>query len=601
MADIVARQQFVDGIAYPPERTGLRGSHLGSFEVAHAIRDGRRFEVDGIPITDDVDLVVVGAGISGLASAWFYRQRRPEASILVLDNHDDFGGHAKRNEFVVDGRFLLGYGGSEALQSPDALYGPEAKALLTSLGVDYHRFETYFDRNLYPSLGLSRGQFFTREAFGEDKLVTGDPLRMVADDIAPDRMNERSPTAFVSDFPVSSASKGQLLELYTSGRDPLADLDPEGKRSLLARISYRDYVQRYWGLDGQAADTFQGRSHDWFAIGVDGITALDAMETGYPGFAGLGLAPDPVTLAEMEEPYIYHFPDGNASIARLIVRSLIPKVAAGSTMEDVVTARFDYQALDVGGAPTRIRVRSTAVRVRDDGGGVLVAYARDGRLACVRAERAILAGYHMMIPFLMPELPREQRRSLRGNVKAPLSYTKVAVRNWRPWVACGVHEITNPMGFFSRVKLDYPVSIGDYRFPSSPDEPMVLHLVHVPTVPDRGLSVREARRQARQLLYETSFDDFEFRVRDELARMLGAGGFDPGADIVAITVNRWGHGYSYSGDPLHDPADDERRPYEAARTRSGNVVFANADAAWTPLASVAIAQAHRAVKELVDA
>ena len=598
VTDHVARQQFIDGSAYPPSRTGLRGSHIGSFETAHAIRDGRRFDTDGIAPTDDVDLVVVGAGISGLAAAWFYRQRMPDASILILDNHDDFGGHAKRNEFTVDGRFLLGYGGSEAIQSPEALYGPAAKGLLAGLGVDYHRFERYFDTDLYPSLGLSRGQFFTKEAFGEDVLVTGDPMRMVADDIPADRMNERSPADFIADFPVSPRSRAALVELYTSDRDPYPALDAAGKRAALSRISYREYVQRHWGLDDEAADTFQGRPLDFFAIGADGISAIHAMETGYPGFSGLGLRPSPAALAEMEEPYIYHFPDGNASIARLLVRSLVPDVAAGSTMEDIVTARFDYDALDVIGAPTRIRLRSTAVHVRNDEDGVIVAYVRDGELSCARASGAVLAGYHMMIPAIMPELPSEQRRALQGNVKAPLSYTKVAVRHWRPWVDRGVHEITNPMGFFSRLKLDYPVSIGDYRFPRSPDEPMVLHLVHVPTVPGLDLPVREARRRARQMLYDTSFDDFEFHVRDELGRMLGSGGFDPDADIAAITVNRWGHGYSYAGDQLHDPEDDARAPFERARGRCGRVVIANADAAWTPFAAAAIEQAHRAVGEL---
>jgi len=595
----IARQQFIDGTAYPPARTGLRGSHPGSYEVAHEIRDGRRFEVDDIPIGEEVELVVVGAGISGLAAAWFYRQQRPDATILILDNHDDFGGHAKRNEFAVDGRFLLGYGGSEALQSPDALYGPEAKTLLAAVGVDHHRFEHYFDTDLYPSLGLSRGQFFTKEAFGEDKLVTGDPMRMVADDIPAHRLNERSPESFIAEFPLPAESRAALVQLYTSRRDPLSDMNADAKRELLSRISYRDYVQRYWGLDDLAADTFQGRSHDFFAAGIDAITAFVAMETGYPGFAGLDLPSDPAALAEMEEPYIYHFPDGNASIARLLVRSLIPGVAPGTTMEDVVTARFDYGALDRAGAATRIRLESTAVHVRNDQDAVSIAYARGGEVASIRTQRAILAGYHMMIPRIMPELPRAQRRALRGNIKAPLSYTKVAVRNWRPWVACGVHEITNPMGFFSRLKLDYPVTIGDYRFPSSPDEPMVLHLVHVPTVPNEGLPARETHRQARQLLYDTSFADFEFHIRDELTRMLGSGGFDAEADIAAITVNRWGHGYSYSGDPLHDPEDDAREPFRTARTRCGNVAFANADAAWMPLASEAIAQGHRAAHELL--
>jgi spermidine dehydrogenase len=577
----------------------LRGSHPGSFEVAHELRDGRRLDVAGAPLVDDVDLVVVGAGISGLAAAWFYRQRRPDATILILDNHDDFGGHAKRNEFTVDGRFLLGYGGSESLQSPDALYGPEATHLLESVGIDYHRFEEAFDTELYPSLGLSRGQFFTAEAFGEDRLVTGDPMRMVADDIPAGRMNERAAEDFIDDFPLPAASRDALIELYTSTRDPFPDQDEAATREALSRISYRDYIKGYWSLDDRAADTFQGRSHDFFAIGIDGISAFVAMETGYPGFAGLQLASDPAALAEMEDPYIHHFPDGNASIARSIVRSLIPAVAPGSTMEDLITARFDYDVLD-DTRPTRIRLESTVVHVANDPGGVRVAYVRHGDLASVRARHAILAGYHMMIPRIMPELPTAQRRALRGNIKAPLSYTKVAVRNWRPWVERGVHEITNPMGFFSRLKLDYPVSMGEYRFPSSPDEPMVLHLVHVPTAPNLGLPVREARRRARQTLYDTAFQDFEFHVRDELGRMLGPGGFDADADIAAITVNRWGHGYSYSGDELHDPEGDAREPFLTARRRCGNVAIANADAAWMPLASAAIEQGHRAAGDLLD-
>ena len=226
---LVTRQQFIDGTAYPPAATGLRGSHPGSFEVAHALRDGERFEVDALADADDVDLVVVGAGISGLAAAWFYRRDHPGATILLLDNHDDFGGHAKRNEFTVDGRFLLGYGGSEALQSPEALYGPEAKGLLAALGVDHHRFERYFDTDLYPSLGLSRGQFFTKEAFGEDRLVAGDPMRMVADDIPADRMHERTPEDFIADFPLPEASRRALVDLYTSERDPMPSLDADAK------------------------------------------------------------------------------------------------------------------------------------------------------------------------------------------------------------------------------------------------------------------------------------------------------------------------------------------------------------------------------------
>ena len=151
-----AAQLAADPARYPPALTGLRGQHPGSFEVAHAFaREGQRFGIDGAAIEESYDLVVVGGGISGLAAAWFYRRAAgPDARILVLDNHDDFGGHAKRNEFTLDRRLVIGYGGSQSIQSPRTLWSEAAKGLLRDLGVDVTRFDTAFERGLYPSLGL---------------------------------------------------------------------------------------------------------------------------------------------------------------------------------------------------------------------------------------------------------------------------------------------------------------------------------------------------------------------------------------------------------------------------------------------------------------
>ena len=584
---------------YPPGQTGLRGSHPGSYEVAHALRDGARFDLTRVPLSETHDVVIVGAGLSGLAAAWYWRRRQPSARMLILDNHADFGGHATRNEFRVGRRTLISYGGSESLQSPKGLWSDEAKALLDALGVNIARFETAFDQTLYPSLGLSRGVFFTREAFGEDRLVTGDPMRMVADDIPPPRMNARSPEAFIADFPLPAELRTQLVELYTSDRDLLPGQSREEKIALLEKISYRDWLTRHWRLDERAADTLQGRSLDFFAVGIDAISASDAFDTGYPGFAGLGLVRDEEAAMEMDEPYIYHFPDGNASLARLLVRRLIPGVAAGRTMDDVVTAAFDYSRLDRPGALTRLRLLSTVAAVRNRAAGVDVGYVRGGVLRRVRARHCVLACYNMMIPYIMKELVPAQSDALALNVKAPLVYVKVAVRNWKPWIERGVHEISNPMGFFSRVKLDYPVSLGNYRCPRSPDEPIILHLVHVPTARGAGLDLRTRLRTARAILYATSFETFEQHARDELTRMLGPGGFKADADIAAITVNRWGHGYSYTENSLFDPARNAPEPSEVARARIGRVAIANSDAAWDPYAHAAITEAHRAVGELL--
>lgn len=593
LAQFAASAQTTAG---PPASTGLRGHHQGSFEAAHAMRDGEVPDFARRPIEEDYDLVVVGAGISGLAAAYFYRKMRPRARILILDNHDDFGGHAKRNEFSVDGRTILGYGGSETLQSPKALWSPVAMGLLNELGVDLARFDTAFERKLYPSLGLSRGVFFPREAFGRDVLATGDPTHTAADELGPDLLNAKPIAQFVAGFPLTAVDRAKVLSLYDRKRDPLAGKSREQKEEILERTSYRDYLIKTCGLSEQAADCFHGRSLDFFALASDLIPAASAREMGLPGFDGLGLPAE--ASPERDEVYIHHFPDGNASIARLLVRALIPGSAPGATMDDIVLAPFRYDRLDLRENPVRVRLQSTCVHVKDRKGGAEIAYVRNGEVHRVGASRAILAGFNSAIPYMMPDLPEEQRNALLRNVKAPLVYSKVVVRNWEPWVKLGVHEISGPMSFHCRVKLDYPVSMGGYKHPRNPSEPIGLHLVHVPNESNAGMEARDMFRIGRIKLLEMTFADFEARVRDELDRMLGPGGFSSARDIAAITVNRWAHGYSYGENSLFD-RDDVDAIKERAREPHGRIAIANSDAGWSAYAHSAIDQARRAVDEVL--
>ena len=608
----ISRRDFLNGIAltiasgltpaeqiaanparYPPALTGLRGQHPGSFEVAHRVgRAGEHYRFGDIE--ESYDLVVVGGGISGLAAAWFFRRAAgPSSRILILDNLDDFGGHAKRNEFALDGRGIIGYGGSQSMQSPRTLYSDVAKGLLRELGVDIACFETAFDRNLYASLGLTRGIFFASEAFGRDVLVPGDMTRMseVTTAASPQALAE----SFTA-FPISEASKAQLVALYDPTRDPLAGRSVDEKRNLLKTTSYRDYLTKICGCSEEVANCFQGRTLGFFALGCDAVPAADVREFGYPGFAGLGLPAD--SAAEWKEPYIYHFPDGNASLARLLVRSLVPSIAPGHDMDDIVLARFDYDALDRPEQNVRIRLDSTCVDVREAGDKVLVGYVRAGAAHRIAAKQVVLACFHMMIPHIVPDLPQPQRAALAQNVKAPLVYTNVLVRHWRPWIELKVHDIVAPMSFHSRVALDFPVSLGGYRHARDPAEPILLHLEHVPGAPNSG-HARAQFRTGRTKLLEMTFADFEARIRDELDRMLGAGGFSSARDIAAITVNRWAHGYGYVANSLFD-ADDYEDTIVRARQPFGRIAIANSDAGGDAYAHLAIDQAARAVRELAQ-
>jgi spermidine dehydrogenase len=615
MGDI-SRRDFLNGVAlgiaggltpaaqiaaeparYPPALMGLRGQHPGSFEVAHEIgRAGKRYPVNSLAVEEAYDLVVVGGGISGLAAAWFFRRAAgADARILILDNHDDFGGHAKRNEFTIDGRLIIGYGGSQSIQSPKTLYSHVAKNLLAELGVKVARFESAFDRNLYPSLGLARGIFFGREAFERDVLVPADVLALPGSAAAV--QNASGHAEAIAKIPISQASKAQLLALYDTGRDPLAGRSVAEKLRLLKTTSYRDYLTKFCACSEEAANCFQGRMLGFFALGADAVPAMDLREFGYPGFAGLGLLVE--EHPEWKEPYIYHFPDGNASLARLLVRALVRGTASGHSMDDVVLTQFDYDALDRPGQGTRIRLDSTCIDVRESGDRVLVSYVRAGVAHRIEAKRVVLACYHMMIAHIAPDLPPSQRRALAQNVKAPLVYTNVLVRNWEAWVRLKVFDISAPMSFHSRVALDFPVSLGGYRCSQHPSEPILLHLVHVPGAPNSGLDARSQFRIGAAKLFAMTFSDFEERIRDELDRMLGPGGFSSARDIAGITVNRWPHGYGYVANSLFD-GDDYESTFELARRPFGRIAIANSDGGGDAFAHIAIDQAHRAVRELLQ-
>ena len=575
---------------YPPELSGMRGSHPGSFTVAHMARDGVTWEAGDTG--EEFDLVIVGAGISGLSAAYFYRQTMGnDARILLLDNHDDFGGHAKRNEFEIDGRLMIGYGGTMSLEAPSG-YPDVAKRLIRELGINTQRFYTAYDADLYSSLGLSRGVFFDKETFGSDHLAVGD---LTTADV-------------LQQIPLSAAGKADLSRLLADEDHYLADIAPAERLDYLIHTDYQTYLKERGGFGDEVLKVMQSHSKGVWAVGIDAVPSRTAWSNGYPGFAGLDLHTSSHDDEE-EEPFIFHFPDGNASVARLLVRSIIPGVAPGNDMEDIVTARFNYQRLDSPKSAVRIRLNSTVVRAQhvdnDTKNPVQITYVRDGEARRVQAGQVVMACYHAIIPNLCPEMPKAQRELLGKSVRAPLVYTNVLIRNWTSFVKLGFHRASCPGSYHSGVALDFPVSLGDYNFPKSPDEPMILHLTRVPGEP--GLGAREQFTAGKRNLLATSFETFERNIRDQLGRMLGPGGFDPARDIAGITVNRWPHGYAYGVDPITDRVafepkqwPEEERSWATASKPFGNISIAATDAASNAMTESAIEEAHRAVSELTE-
>jgi spermidine dehydrogenase len=593
-----------DPTYYPPALTGMRGSHPGSFEVAHSLRDGHRWSEAGTD-EESYDLIVVGGGISGLAAAYFFRQAAgAKAKILILDNHDDFGGHAKRNEFRAGDRLLLGYGGTQSIEAPGR-YSKVASGLLKELGIDTQKFYKYYDRKLFESMNLKSATFFDKETFGKDVLW---PHMIVGFDETFFGSTNLTPE-IVAQIPIDEVARKDLLRLQREAVDYFPDLDPQQTRLKLMKTSYKDFLLQVAKVHPDVVKVFQSSTHDLYCVGIDAVSALACRGMGYPGFRGLKPTPRRSATAgseeEGEEPYIFHFPDGNASVARLLVRSLIPECAPGHTMEDIVTAKINYARLDNPQNNVRIRLNSTVVAAKHVGDPsnakeVEVTYVLAGQAHKLRGAHCVMACYNCIVPYLCPEMPEKQKEALVYAVKQPLVYTNVQIRNWTSFQKLGIRYIYAPGSYFCSTTLDFPVSLGDYKFPSSPEESCLLHLVRTPCSP--GLPCKDQFRAGRYELLSTPFDTFERKIRDQLGRMLGAGGFDPAKDIQAITVNRWPHGYAYEYNQLFEPVDrpPSERPCVIGRQPFGRITIANSDSDGHAYTNIAIDQGYRAVQEALS-
>ncbi|MBB5625736.1 FAD-dependent oxidoreductase [Sphaerisporangium krabiense] len=582
----------------PSRARNLQGDTPDAVGVPHALRDGRFWERAGAPrpTGETYDLVVVGAGISGVTAAYAWAERDRGARVLVLDNYDDIGGHARRNEFRPAGRSgpLVGHGGARSLYAPSA-WSPEGRGLLASLGVEVRGRRP----DLYRSLGMREGVFCDRETFSADRLVVPDgPARR-----------------WVAELPVAARAREDLIRLLEDPPDWFPGLTDARKKEVLAGLTYTGFLREVCRAHPDVIAFCRTMPSAAWGYGADALGALDAWaESGphaYPGFAGLRLdrsRPSPYNAARVarrwaaEDGDVPCFPEGNQALVRMMVARLVPGFAGSAAVEDITTTWFDYGALDRPANRVRFRLSSPVVLVRNDGpaetaSSATVGYYDGGRVRTVRAGAVVMACWNMVIPYLLEDLPAEQKEAMRQAVKMPLVHATAQLRGWRAFREAGVHRVRFTGAYWVTAELAPPVSAGAYRCPSHPDEPIAVHLLHTPA--RRGLAPREAAVAGRRELLRTPYAPLEFGVREQLTRLLGPFGFDPARDIEGLTINRWGHGYAPEyvrpWDAFHPGGPF---PAELARRRFGRVAIANSDSVPGADVDSAVRAAYRAVDEL---
>ncbi len=587
--------------SYPPAQTGFAGQSETASVIPHQLRDGTFWASTGSPEAtgETYDLVVVGAGISGLASAYFFAREHPSATILILDADRDIGGHARRNEFAdVAGRpggLLVGYGGSESMQSP-ALYSPAAKELIEDLGIDVEKFRRYYHGEFWPS---DRLYVFDEELWGRDHVSR--------------RRAGEPPARWVEQLPIAEQAKRDLVMLFEDPPDWMPGLGDAEKKRRLSTMSYSGFLREVAHVHEDAVRFLYNHGSDAWGLGIDGIGAVDVWPY-FPGFSGMGMddsepskwnSPSTQRLWFDEEPYIYHFPGGNSTIARLVLRNMNPQAVPGRSIEDEVLARVDYGLLDDAGQRVRVRLESPVVKVENiasgvSGPGVEITYAHGGSLRTVRSSSAVMACWYTMLPYVVEGLPVEQRTAAQAMDRVPLLYTSVQLRSRKAFEELDVWggHVAGPGTDWTDFYLDYPVSIGRYEYPLDLAEPGIVLVHGAPTMP--GLPPREGAVAGRRALAQTSFADLERSLRSLLDRALGPGGFDAAEDIQAITINRWAHGYTWE---YSLPWDAEFYPQgplpgQIASRRFGQIAFANTDRYGAAYADLAIDAAHDAIDDL---
>jgi spermidine dehydrogenase len=559
-------------------------SHGNTFEVmtaGHQIRD--HVFADPPHQAEDtgevLDYVIVGGGLSGLASALYFQQKAPQANCLVLENHPIFGGEAKRNEFIVDGHRLMAPQGSDHFDTPQP--GSPMDSFYASIGVDATKFEYQAWKSSSPEIPIGRSFEHIRPPYG---IYFGANFGQQQSGMwVIDPWGKK-----LAGAPMPEVMRNEILKYRQLGAEPGQEHPHD-----LDAITMEDYMIRKFGLSRETIRKFLlPGPGDGFGIGPDVLSAYAF------GFGG-----DPMNYGD--EADLQSFPGGNGGFARHMVKTLIPAAIPGPrTLEAVCRGRVNFDALDKAGEPVRIRLGSTVVRVEHEGPAehsdfVRITYTRNGKVYRLKARAVVMAGGSWTTKHIVIDLPSEQRAAYAQFFRSPCMIVNIALRNWRFLYKLGISGafLYGGLGVYGSVRKTPTFGTKDKTI--GPDSPVVMTIKVLFCRP--GLPLVDQQTAGRAELLSTSFRDYERRVREQLTEMFAATGFDAKRDVAGIVLNRWGHAYCSPQPGFFFGKDGQPAPREILRRAPfGRIAFANTDLSGDPGHTTAIAEGQRAASQLLD-
>jgi spermidine dehydrogenase len=596
-AQLLAETDDFTGYGGVGEYSSSNGNTWTVLQAGHAIRD-RQFD----PLPKDIfetgetyDCIVIGGGISGLAAALFFqRDAGPGMKSLILENHPIFGGEAKQNEFLVDGKRMIAHQGSAIyqLQYPHSFLARFYDSIgLKTPQLIYQRWartapEFPLSKTPYEAVGMQHGQY----GFWFGAKFDKQPGMWLIDPVG--KNLQGAPIADATRMEWLRWLKGEPAE-KTKFERPSFEGDPISR--YLDSITLEQHFMERFGLSRETIRTFLSPVEGGGSgLGPDALSA-------YSDYAFEMLRPLPEEAGGSDQM----FPGGNATIARLMLKSLLPGAIAGdNSVEAVCRNPVKFEALDVPGSNSRLRLSSTAIHVAHDGdaakaASVNVVYLKDGKLFRVKARSVVMAGGSWTTKHIVRDLPESHRNAYAQFHRSPCMMANVAVKNWRFLYKMGISGCRwfEGVGNYMEVRKLALTGVEDPTI--SPDSPIVLSLKVLYSNP--GLSTEDQGNRGRMELISTSFRDYEQRIREQLTDMFGAAGFDAKRDIAGIILNRWGHAYLSPQPGFFFGRDGQPAPRETLRSQPfGRIAFANTDLAGAMDHRYSILEAQRAVGQLLD-